>query len=1813
MKTPDEIINEMLFGGSAPALAQAEPVVGNRQTYSSAPLSPDEIINRMLTGANFQNSAPTPDIPIVEAGAPINSNLWPSSVSTPEHPALPLSESEPAPEKKGLGLADIPRAFRAGVEGMTSSLVQAGTLGRIQGAENLEDMPEDRRLFIDWGRQISESGERPKSRGDQMAVDAYKKWRNAREVEEVRQLGSDAARIMRDDTDSRYGDMTARAREAVSLQNIGRTITTRPYQAALGAIITAAESAPQTALAMIPGGGTAAMIGAEAARFVDAAEGAGLDDPEIINSFAAAYGTVSGAIEKIGSEILVGPAKLAMKGIGKNAVGKPVSNAVAKSFWESGAGRSILKSIGVGAVTEGLEEAMQGQAQETMLWLALEGAKRKHPDREAQYTESQKNINLSPLNRERLEEAWYGALSGGVMRGVSTATGKTISGEWGNNKGAEGVRQEASETVSSGGSVRDIASGRLIPAGEHKVFSRSGRRAHLHEYGTELGVEGFETIAPETQPATVTPPKPAGDAQGRAQEPVIEPGNTVSRADEEMGAMGRNTTQTEIPAQETAPMPRIADSREDYSKEAGTGRDEWRPETANETRAKFDAIPSPEVSTAEVKSIERGQGFVKRVVDWLTQKDVLGDYRNADTGMDITINHGSVRNVISHGAADGKVALLERAPELVENGILLETTIKGSDGAYRKATDEEINDPKILKNHILAARAVVDGEASVVGIVVREDYNGKRYYDHALKVEGQRSIEDPSTNRASHDTSKPSRSVSDIVQEHLNNKIQQSPQKVNTQSKKSSAPPKSGGNAWSEASRGDYDKGVRSGADYNASASDGLRPVGRPEMVTISQAVIDGATPAVRQKMEEGVMGLYTSKKDPKTGEVSNRKIDLQKDIFKDPDLAARVFAHEVGHAGDFDYGKNPAIDRELWELSRKWRPVGEGTDMEYRQSRSETLADAMSVLMNDPAYLKQEAPAFWKEFTGWLRESDTPFAKAYKDAQELYSRGEGAVYQSRKSDIMRGSETDKAQRAAQSKTMEIIQKKRNSFSQFMHDTKKVLFDRQAGFIRLTRRLKKAGVIVSNEDNPVRSASNIDYVKSQAMAYTNDIVENVGKILGGWNSGGWGMLNTDNGVRPMNANEALGTYMAVNRMAHDERRSKVANKLSPEEAKDFLRGMEAEIGRENFKRLKDAAAEYVRIRKEHIFPKLKACGAFSEELLEILTNNDHYAKFKVVFEGEEANGKTVGPGAVGIHAQHGTLRDIANTFISMAEGDVRLLEYAARNRHKLNAINILKLDSVKEAGYYLEPTKRAITQKMVKTVKDGKEVEELITVKGDYIPLTARAKTEDGRPIESVPVSDGGVVKMYDVDKEVADMMNKPSTFSNWALNALRFTADIQRDVFVNKMPTFHIKNIFRDVFATLALNKGFLRHGFVFRLPRALVSAWRLNQRGHMDPVVKEMLMEGALNVGLSTGKEAHKGEFEIEKKLRALEPQAQKRYVRNTLKKIGSFLEGIAASIEMGTKIAGYRTLKKSNPEMTASDRAFRTRKRIGTPDALAGGTLKAYTNSTFLFSNITVQGWRAGLEALKESPLNFIAFQAMSYLVSAPGILAQAGLLTAIFGRDAEEVEEQYNDTISHWKRNNYVFPSGLTDTDGTPLVWTIPKGHVEQFGGAIAYNILDMMIAEDYDVAKLADLIGDELIFTPSGMQPILQVAKAYIEWFTGQNPEDMFRNREIFPRNIYGAGLEHELPVMLGWTGEKLLGSTIAGTAIDIKDLIEGEKDFEGAGDGSLMEILARTTLNLPGIGRVPGQLLRRAEGGYEEMERREQRMWEKENKRMKLD
>ena len=234
--------------------------------------------------------------------------------------------------------------------------------------------------------------------------------------------------------------------------------------------------------------------------------------------------------------------------------------------------------------------------------------------------------------------------------------------------------------------------------------------------------------------------------------------------------------------------------------------------------------------------------------------------------------------------------------------------------------------------------------------------------------------------------------------------------------RQSAAPSRSGsrGASSSLASRaggsGIRDTGMPSGTDP--------RSFSLPALVQLSKAL--GLDPTVNPKLKSA-LGRFTAKR--VGGAVQPLAVQTRKGLFRDPDLATEVLAHEIGHFIDYTAATEkgarfhqrlaplskgnwesifptlragypadtPAkkamaeqIRKEAIDLSSQWRGPFQLND-DYRNSAPELYADFLSALLNAPQFAKRVAPNVYEGFFNGLSQKPK-VAAAYQEMQRLLS-----------------------------------------------------------------------------------------------------------------------------------------------------------------------------------------------------------------------------------------------------------------------------------------------------------------------------------------------------------------------------------------------------------------------------------------------------------------------------------------------------------------------------------------------------------------------------------------------------------------------------------------------------------------------------------------------------------------------------------------------------------------------------------------------------------------------------------------------------------
>jgi len=91
-------------------------------------------------------------------------------------------------------------------------------------------------------------------------------------------------------------------------------------------------------------------------------------------------------------------------------------------------------------------------------------------------------------------------------------------------------------------------------------------------------------------------------------------------------------------------------------------------------------------------------------------------FHNQDRGWDVQVSPRGITKTLSHGFDETLARSIPFIPQIVESGIYI------ADGKIEHG----------MQTHIFANKINLDGHEYVVGFVVREDQNGRRFYDHEL-------------------------------------------------------------------------------------------------------------------------------------------------------------------------------------------------------------------------------------------------------------------------------------------------------------------------------------------------------------------------------------------------------------------------------------------------------------------------------------------------------------------------------------------------------------------------------------------------------------------------------------------------------------------------------------------------------------------------------------------------------------------------------------------------------------------------------------------------------------------------------------------------------------------------------------------------------------------------------------------------------------------------------------------------------------------------------------------------------------------------
>lgn len=879
-----------------------------------------------------------------------------------------------------------------------------------------------------------------------------------------------------------------------------------------------------------------------------------------------------------------------------------------------------------------------------------------------------------------------------------------------------------------------------------------------------------------------------------------------------------------------------------------------------------------------------------------------------------------------------------------------------------------------------------------------------------------------------------------------------------------------------------------------------------PELVKLVKE-ISNKTPIIK-KLRIGRQGEFRP---------ANKLIALSPNLFKNDSQANKTLAHEIGHLVDYlpedtmtrgnilgsilslrkflkhtftdENGtiKRNEIRDELWKLSTLWRPLGEKPSdsyLKYRKSPRELYADAISVLLNDPALLETEAPAFYTAFFDNL-DKKPDVKEAFFNTWDLISKGEAEVISQREKDL----------REMFNKGEDLYKIKREERQKATTDWKlamKIEFnDKNQAMIDRVKKAQKEGAIISDDANPIYMLKEFNYLAGEIK---NFMERNIVPI--------------QNTLKDIDLTSAdLGEMLFLKRIISGDR-SEVANPqgFTKVEAEKQLAYLEETIGKEKFDLLEIQGSKFQDAIQE-VLTTAEEAELYGDELLDKMKANPNYAFFQVL-EYLDLNVPA------SIKRQVGTFADIANPYTSTIMKMTSILRAAEANKVRLSVRDFLQKNGTPEE--FVTADKRW-TGKYWKVVPP-KDLEKqgLLTV------------------------MEKGKVNGYYVDPYIAAIFEKNTTGMSKSalrvLNGMKFINNPSRKLVINYNPAFQVRNLLRDFFRTwknLSLKGNNISLWEVATRYYEAVTPALDRALGVENPLISEMERNKILSI---TYQDLSYGATEIDEQIDYVLAKSgvfatKEKSPNKILKPFIKFLDIMETAgnfIETLPKVAGYKALEGKLPPKELGE-FIRT--KVGSPDFLTRGNNKYY-NEVFMFSNAIKEAWKADYD-IATNPTTRTGFWVKTVQAS---IVPRMLFLAAALGLFGEPLKKLL-DKIPEYDKTNYLpIPIG-TDEKGKTVYIPIIQDETSRFISGILWKT-GMAIGKDEPIDKsLLTLFDYSLGQTPS-LSPIIDTVAAVSQYAVGNNPYDFFRGRSVIPDEEFAAGTKYSLVPFVKWTLQNLGANTI---------------------------------------------------------------------------
>lgn len=882
---------------------------------------------------------------------------------------------------------------------------------------------------------------------------------------------------------------------------------------------------------------------------------------------------------------------------------------------------------------------------------------------------------------------------------------------------------------------------------------------------------------------------------------------------------------------------------------------------------------------------------------------------------------------------------------------------------------------------------------------------------------------------------------------------------------------------------------------------------------------------------------------------ITKGQVVLDPRIFADPIAAAKVLGHEIGHLIDYlpsktmkrgnlygrlwslrnfmkeSFGstevKNSEYRKELLALSQYWHPYDPQSVSEshrkYRESAVELYADAISVLFNSPATLKEMAPKFYRNFFQGL-DAKPDVKKAFFELQTRLQQPLKVKLLNRETNIKAGFV--KAEEIFLQKMNE-AKAQRESWKGTLDQIKQHHYNIYQPIIDKQNRLEAMGVNVPLKER-------VDWMFDEHPMADNRIYRFLQRL----------QSKVIDPIQSLDIDrETLGQYLMLNRIATEEYNGKVEDALgiekegrrhvanplgiTPTAARLHLMQMKRDLGKTRFSTLERASERFHDLVFE-VMDQGYRSGIFSKDIMEriIKPNRNSYATFVPLKYVDRYVPS-------GLYKSVGTLDEIQNPFTSTALKMITLYRAIQNQKAKKGVVDFL--------GKYF-PAEIQAAEK----INDGGRI-------------SFQDPSKKDRTKALFEIKQNGKIQGYVVDRQIAEMFEGITPAK--ADGVVRFLqTSFQQVVYpliIRYNPIFQIFwSPMRD-FQRLIINApaGTTRKisvEYLKELGRVMFNAKESAVRARLDNKPNDLIqeMQSVMAIGSPFDSFARSVEdidsFDAILQQFHLLPDEQKSKFWNTTagKGIASFLKKIEYTgqvFESLPKVSTYKVLT-SDLGMHSREAANYVRNHVGCPNYLKKGKHSRIVQSIFPFYSVFVNGWQSDIslatgQVESKSAANWwfkwAAFGGAYAVLSA---LAESGM----FGDDLEKLFGGMSD----YDKTQYLnLPLGsLTGGDyGEKSVYLrVPQDETQRvINGLLRLAIVGTAKAVKGEQDPTSNRMFGFLWGQTPSLTPFAELVQNWATYAMGQNPIDQFRGTPIL------SNAEH---LTRGWDAKKtMLQWTISNT------------------------------------------------------------------------